>query len=68
MENGQPDKIGEMTKIPGLQAEGEISDVTPLQTSPKITLSIPTTQEQLLEEPRKLQERTTAMNCRKMNE
>src|SRR6202522_4871488 len=67
LENGQPDEIGEMTKIPGLQAEGEILDITPLQTSPKNTSSIPTTQEQPLEEPRKLRERTTAMNYRKMN-
>src|SRR6202522_967132 len=66
-ENGQPDEIGEMTKIPSLQAEGEILNITPSQTSPKNTSSIPTTQEQPLEEPRKLRERTTAMNYRKMN-
>src|SRR6202522_2537650 len=66
-ENGQPDEIGEMIKIPGLQAEGEILDITPSQTSPKNTSPIPITQEQPLEEPRKLRERTTAMNYRKMN-
>src|ERR1700678_3510447 len=48
-------------------AEGEILDITPSQTSPKNTSPIPTTQEQPLEEPRKLRERTTAMNYRKMN-
>ena len=46
MENGNPEEIKDMVKIPSLQAEGENLDVTPLQTEPKITSAIPTAQEE----------------------